>query len=107
MRASHLSLAILSLALLAQVFLVIYGFGFAEDSYVHAEIVRLISNDPLHPVSYEPFAPILLTYPPLFHYLSLPVYFFVNDFVFAVNVTGYIAVLALPIAMFLLGSLFG
>ena len=76
MRAPHLSLAILSIALLAQAFLVIYGFGFAEDSYVHAEIVRLISNDLLHPVSYEPFAPILLTYPLLFHYLALLVYFF-------------------------------
>lgn len=107
MRVFYLSLAVLLLASLAQAFLALYGFGLAEDSYVHAEIARIISNDMFYPVSYEPLAPVALTYPPLFHYLSLIPLFFSGSFVFAVNFMGYLAVLAFPAAMFLLGSLFG
>ncbi len=98
---------ILAVALALQVFVSIYGFGFSEDAYVHAEIARVVANNPIYPASYEPLAPVQFTYPPLFHYFSLVPYFFTHDFLLAVNIVGYSAVVIFPLAMFFVGSLFG
>ncbi|MBI2580903.1 hypothetical protein HYV85_03780 [Candidatus Woesearchaeota archaeon] len=107
MKLAHFVILALFLALLLQLFVVVYGFGFAEDAYIHAEIVKVVANNFFHPTSYEPLASVKLTYPPFFHYLSMIPFLFVHDFVLAVNIMGSLAALAFPLVMFLAGSVFG
>lgn len=98
---------------IALAIIVLYAFGAAiysnsqftvEDSAIHAEIANLLKNKG-YAADYLPAANIQLTYPPLFHAVSLILAgIFSSGALWGVKTAGAIAVALFPAAIYLLAS---
>jgi len=102
MRIKRLLIAVLIL----QLVLGLYTFSHypIEDVAIHGEIVNILRDKGVS-LDYQPYSNTTLTYPVLFHYLSLPFSYFMNA-VYAVRIIGLIAFVLFPYFMYLLGKTF-